>query len=124
MDEFGCDVRTNDEPGAPTINAQIALKRLGGDKVLLHELAALYQVDGPRLLTLLKESLSNGKSAESIRIAHTLRGLAANFEARGLMEAALRVEQLTLSGQLDEGMAALLLVTTHHQELLAALKAL
>ena len=84
-----------------------ALKRLGGDEELFQELMSYFIEDAPELLKTIEAGLAAG-SAESIRrAAHSLRGLAANFDAEEAMAIACSIEQMASKGDLQPVPSAL-----------------
>ncbi len=70
-----------------------ALKRLRGDRQLLCELIEFFENDGPALLTVARESLAAGDYVSLERAAHSLKGLAATFEALPAAAAAGVIEE-------------------------------
>lgn len=63
------------------IDRAAALRRLGGDEILLKELAQIFIDDVPELLRELESALDDCHSEAVERIAHSIKGLAANFGA-------------------------------------------
>ena len=104
------------------INCNAALKRLGGDKRLLRELASLYLVDMPDIICSLHAGISAQDQTESIRLAHNARGLASNFEAVQCVEAAKCIEQAAVSGDFAKASADLALLVRAHTEAAMAMR--
>jgi CheY-like chemotaxis protein len=77
---------------------QAALARLGGDEELLHELMRMFHVDAPALLDKLRAASQQHDTQAVVRAAHSLRGLAANFDAAPTVDAATAVERLAGEG--------------------------
>jgi HPt (histidine-containing phosphotransfer) domain-containing protein len=73
---------------------------LGGSVELLQQLVILYSEDAPQLLGELRDGAARGDLERLKRAAHTLKGLAANFEATPAAQAAFRVEQLAQANDL------------------------
>ena len=69
-----------------------ALERVGGDRELLGEIAALFLEDAPDLLRRMREALSNGDAYGLERSAHALKGSVSNFGAKRVYDAALALE--------------------------------
>jgi len=70
-----------------------ALQRLGGDEGLLREMAAYFIEDVPLLSRRLLEALERGDFDEVVRSAHSIKSLAANFDANQAHQAAFAVER-------------------------------
>jgi len=102
---------------AVILDLEAALKRLGGDRNILVELAKMFAEDSPGLLDGIEQGIQQARYNEAGRAAHSLRGLAANFSAARLMfrlrelEAALsqceRESSLTLMGTAREDLRRL-----------------
>ena len=84
------------------IDREVALKRMGGDRELLDGLIECFIEDAPGLLDQLDKALMTENAAEVARSAHSLKGLAANFEAAACRDAAAVVEKLGLRGELAD----------------------
>lgn len=74
-------------------NFDAALARMGGNRQLLADVADYFLEDAPHLLRQIREQAGRGETAEMRRAAHSLRGLAANFDAASAIEAAYHVER-------------------------------
>jgi HPt (histidine-containing phosphotransfer) domain-containing protein len=98
-----------------------ALARLGGDEALLRELIRLFQQDAEMLLHRIREEITSGDAEATMRAAHNLRGLAANFDDLRTISAAGAVEQAAKQSDLVE---ALRLVPELHLSLAALRTAL
>lgn len=75
------------------LDLDVALERMGGDREILAVMKVAFQEDAPLLLQELEDALSLGDEAVVARAAHSLKGLASNFEATQLMNAASRLEK-------------------------------
>ena len=75
-----------------------ALKRLGGDEELFYDLATYFIEDSPDLVRAIHAGLAAARVQEVQRAAHTLRGLAANFDAEPAMTLAGAIEQMAAKG--------------------------
>jgi HPt (histidine-containing phosphotransfer) domain-containing protein len=69
-------------------NPAIALRRMGDDRELLSDLVTYFLEDSPVLLEQLKALIHEQNPEESSRVAHSLKGLCANFEAEAAVRAA------------------------------------
>jgi HPt (histidine-containing phosphotransfer) domain-containing protein len=86
------------------LNREVALARLGGNANLFAKLVHLYFDDSERMLRQLHEAALRKDASVVERAAHTLKSLAANFEAIPAARVALRIEELAQAGQLDSVM--------------------
>ena len=78
---------------AGVFDLEVALVRLGGNRELFAKLVHFYFDDAPQLLDQLRHAAVHGDVVRVERAAHTLKSLAANFEALPAARAALRVEE-------------------------------
>ena len=72
---------------------EITLGRLGGNRELFAKLVHFYFDDAPQLIDQLRRAAVHGEVVQVERAAHTLKSLAANFEALAAARAALQVEE-------------------------------
>ncbi len=86
------------------LNLQAALKRLGGDTDLLRNFVEVYHEDSPKLLDAIGRAVDHGDGPALQRAAHSLKGLAANFDAREVVEVAGRLEQIAQSSKMGEAL--------------------
>jgi CheY-like chemotaxis protein len=86
-----------------TVNCQAAIGRLQGDRSLFAELTQLFDRDAPLLIDRIADGLSSGSPREVALAAHTLKGLAANFDAYRAVQAAGELESLANRGALEGG---------------------
>jgi HPt (histidine-containing phosphotransfer) domain-containing protein len=84
------------------MNRETALARLCGDVSLLRDLAELFLADAPALLKEAESALARHDSATLERAAHSLKGLAANFDGVFVMAAARELEELARHKNLSE----------------------
>ena len=66
---------------AAVLDVDASLKRLGGDRAILVELARMFAEDSPGLMGAIEEGIQQSRYSDAGRAAHSLRGLAANFGA-------------------------------------------
>ena len=101
---------------------ETTLKRLGGDKQLFQELATYFIEDAGELLQAMRRGLAAGNIEPIERAAHSLRGLAANFEAEQVVSVAASLEQMASRGELQSVPPVLLDLETEVQALRGMLK--
>jgi len=94
-----------------------ALKRLGGDEELFEELVTYFIEDAPGLLKAVRLGLAAGSGPMVHRAAHSLRGLAANFDAEQVMRLAGSIEQMASQGDLLQVVAPLASLDSEVQSL-------
>jgi two-component system, sensor histidine kinase and response regulator len=115
-------------PPMVTCDLDAALRRLGQKKSLLIDMIGFFLEDAPVLLQDIQQGVASGDADAAARAAHSLKGLAANFDAESTTQAALRIEQLAKLQQLANippELETLQAATTHLMaELMAAKKAL
>lgn len=88
----------SDEP----FNLQPSLRRLGGRMDLFHDMVTFFEQDSPVLLQRLANSIDSGNTDEAARAAHSLKGLAAGFDATTTVSIAARIERLSRNGRLRD----------------------
>jgi HPt (histidine-containing phosphotransfer) domain-containing protein len=89
---------------------QAVLNRFGGDIELLRQIADLFRGSAGPWLDEVREAFAAGDLPRVKRVAHTLKGSAANFLATKAQEAAFQVQQLAAAGNtasLPDGIAQL-----------------
>ncbi|NOZ87944.1 MAG: response regulator [Deltaproteobacteria bacterium] len=74
------------------------LDRLQGDRFLAGQVMTAFLGDAPNLVEQLKAALSDGNKDETHRLAHSLKGAAANVGAEHLREKALEIEKAAEPG--------------------------
>ena len=100
---------------------EVTLTRLGGNRALFGKLVHFYFDDTPRLLQQLRQAAVHGDVAQVERAAHTLKSLAANFEALQAAHAALRVEEYSQARNLGSAVECIPELETQLRRLDAAL---
>jgi two-component system sensor histidine kinase/response regulator len=98
----GESVDPSAKPLEPQFDRQEVLDRVDGDLDLLEEIAALFLDSCEAWLEDLRRGVADSDAAAIEKAAHTLKGSAASFGARSLVEAALRVEKIGASLDLAE----------------------
>ncbi|MEQ9409247.1 MAG: PAS domain S-box protein [Fuerstiella sp.] len=81
---------------------EIALKRLGGDEEILISLIDCFLEDAPDLLQQLKQQISDAKDGEATRMAHSLKGLSASFDATIVTDTAQQMETFCRNSLLEQ----------------------
>jgi two-component system, sensor histidine kinase and response regulator len=90
------------EPIERVLNLAVARRRLGGDEKLLRDLAGFFVEDAPQLLEDARNALKIGDLETATRSAHSLKGLASNFEAVSTVELAQELELSTRTGRAED----------------------
>ncbi len=85
-------------PVRKPINTEIALQRMNGNTALLTAMARLFLEDAPQLVERLDDGLRTNALEQVVLSAHSLRGLAATFEATPVVTLALEIENLGRAG--------------------------
>lgn len=83
-------------------NHDAALKRLGGDNELFADMSLFFFEDSPGLLGEVAEGIRQGDSERVTRAAHSLRGLAANFDAYDVVRVSQAIENTACDENLLE----------------------
>ncbi len=98
---------TGRNTGAPALDVELALSRLGGDRELFREIALLFLGDAGRMLREIEDSAAAGDPDALHRAAHTLKGCVSNFAADRVYDAALALERMGRAGDLSAVATAL-----------------
>jgi CheY-like chemotaxis protein/HPt (histidine-containing phosphotransfer) domain-containing protein len=77
---------------------EVALGRMGDNRDLLRDVVEFFIEDSPELLEEIHAGMEHGDGRRVQRAAHSLKGLSANLEAPGVVEAARRLEQTVQQG--------------------------
>lgn len=85
----------------PVLNLTAALSRLGGDKTLLRDMAGFFLEDSAQLLSSIDFAIERGDPDQIQRNAHSLKGLAANFNAEPCVTVAQTIEDAAKQKRLD-----------------------
>ncbi|MEZ6144038.1 MAG: response regulator [Planctomycetaceae bacterium] len=105
------------------MNREAALARLDGNRELLKDLIRYFLEDAPQLLEAAGSAIENDNVPEAERAAHSLKGLAANFDAEACVTIAKQLEDIARSGKLDQAAGILAALKTSVQNLSVELKA-
>ena len=129
MQEKKSDRHLAQKPSCPdsdslrVFNHEATLERLGYDEDLFAEAARLFLRETPILLGRLRQALVAGDGTALQFAAHSLKGMAANFEARELVAEARRLELLGYDGDLTGACEALRDLERELTRVVAALEA-
>lgn len=75
------------------IDLTAPLRRVGGDRQLLCDLAVFFIEDAPQLLGEIENGIAAGDTELVTRSAHSLKSLASNFDAQRCMQIARDMEE-------------------------------
>ena len=112
------------ETGEPIIDRQAALERVDGDTELLSEIVDLFLNDVDALTDDIRQAVSAADASRIMRSAHRLKGSVATLAARRATEAALRLENIGRSGDVNGAASAFAALEAEVVRLPQALKAL
>jgi CheY-like chemotaxis protein len=91
----------------PLIDLAATLRRMGGDKSLVADMARFYLDDSTRLLHEIEAGLNRGDAESTHRAAHSLKGLSSNFDAELVVATAQQLEDLARAGNLRDALSIL-----------------
>ena len=89
-------------PPPTVINVESAKARMDGDESLVIDLAQFFLEDAPKFVKEIEKALEAGHAEVVERAAHSLKGLAANFDAETLATSAMIVEEHGRNENLDQ----------------------
>ena len=89
----------------PVIDFEGVMRRLGNDVELFRELVGFYDEDAPPLMAEIVRAVESSDAAALNRAAHSLKGLAANVGATGVVDTAQQLEQAGKAETLDAAAA-------------------
>ncbi|HEY8748523.1 MAG TPA: response regulator [Tepidisphaeraceae bacterium] len=89
-------------PAEPSIDYDDLLARCGGDRMMLDRLVEKFRESSLRLLCDLAQGCKAGDADKTTKLAHAMKGTAANLSAVTLSNLAARLEQLGRAGDLTE----------------------
>ncbi|MDD4854441.1 MAG: ATP-binding protein [Sulfuricurvum sp.] len=84
--------RFESEKKLPLWEHEDALKRMGGNEVLLEKIIQSFISDAPQIIHSLKDAITHGSFAEVQFCAHSLKGLSANIGATALQTISKKIE--------------------------------
>lgn len=80
--------------------ADVALARMGDDGAILTSMIEYFLEDSPSLFQQLDAAVSGNDAGEATRLAHSLKGLCANFEATVAVDIAQKIESFCRDNEL------------------------
>jgi len=92
---------------ARIFNADVLLKRLGGDTQFYDEIIDVFLQDVPKQIRTLEDAINQGDAIIVHRQAHTLNGASANIGAVGLEEVAFQLERASGKQDLSQAVGIL-----------------
>jgi PAS domain S-box-containing protein len=114
-----------DQPeGAPAqvMDRSLALARVDGDEALLGDLARLFCEESPKMLAAVREAVADKDADRLQRAAHSLKGSVATLAAQKAVDAALKLERLGRSGEMDEAERAYEILAAEIEQLRTVLE--
>lgn len=84
------------------IDLSAAMCRMGHDRSLVEDVARFFLEDSPGLMTQIRSASDAANALEAAHAAHTLKGLASNFNASRVVQLAAEIEQSGRAGRLNE----------------------
>lgn len=117
-------MKNQDDSGRPNrvVDLEKALERLGGDRVLLRQMAEMYLEDIPQLLKELKDSVARKDAPDATRAAHSIAGLSSTFEAQSCQEIAKAIENCGQKNDLGEAASQIPALQDEFERVCEALK--
>ncbi len=111
---------------SPIDPASIATLRAigGGDATFVVEIVQMFREDTPPNLDELDASAARGDANRLAKVAHGLKGSAANFGARRFRTLAEHIEAIAKGGALSDAPAAIAALREEYQRVITALDAL
>jgi len=116
--------RAGGDTGEPIIDREAALERVDGDTALLSEIVDLFLSDVDALTDDIRQAVTAADASRIMRSAHRLKGSVATLAARRATEAALRLENIGRSGDVNDAASAFAALEAEVVRLPQALKAL
>lgn len=110
--------------GRPVLDVDASLQRLGGDTQLLADLGIIFEEDAPPKIAALRDALQSGQRSDVERPLHSLKGLAAAFDAHPLMATISQMERHAWKGELAEVSALVFELQCRLDELVETLQSL
>jgi HPt (histidine-containing phosphotransfer) domain-containing protein len=83
------------------INRNALRERLDGDFALFKELAQLFFSDSPKLLSAIEDAIRSKNGEKIGKTSHTMKGAVTNFSADRAFDAALALEKIGKSNDLN-----------------------
>lgn len=112
----------DDSESGSVADLESALNRMRGDEKLLVELIGFFLEDLPSLTMSMQQGADSGDMPTLERSAHSLKGLAANFDAHRVIAAAREVELAAKLRNADQAKGQLPKLVSRSKELAAHLQ--
>ena len=109
--------------GVGQIDRQKALGWLEGDEVMLVKMKAIFMKNIPRQVELLKDFLAAGETSSAERAAHTIMGSSAMLGATAMSEAARKIEQSAIGGDMAAARLQFVSFSEEYEKVVAELVA-
>jgi two-component system sensor histidine kinase/response regulator len=84
-----------EEPPEEAWDSELALARVGGDQVLLADVAKIFCEQSPKLLAAVQTAIAKESLVDLRRAAHSLRSAIVTFSAQGASDAAAKLEEFS-----------------------------
>jgi len=104
----GAEPKPAKTPPGPGVDAEVLLARFEGDATLLGELAQIFLQECPRMVGEIRHALETQDAQALEMAAHALKGSIGNFGAKCAFDAALKLERIGRSENLEGAVSALL----------------
>jgi HPt (histidine-containing phosphotransfer) domain-containing protein len=95
-------VGTTNEDLRQVVDESELLGRVGGNRSLLREVAGLFVVESPKMLSDIRAAAARADTTALVAAAHKLRGSVAIFAAPAAVGAAARVERIGRDGTAED----------------------
>nr|CRH05132.1 putative Histidine kinase with a DUF3365 domain, HAMP domain, two PAS domains, HisKA domain, HATPase c domain, Response regulator receiver domains and Hpt domain [Candidatus Magnetococcus massalia] len=122
--QFDISERSPLPTSLPGIHIAAALERLNGNEQLFFSLLRDYKRDFSDVVSKIQTAIDGRREDDKVtaeRLAHSVKGIAANLEAYRLYEAAYALEQAFSNGEEDRWEAYLESFSSTHQEVMEAI---
>ena len=90
-----------EEKSQIVIDEEGGLRRVGGDRELYNELIELFMDNSVNQIAQLKEAVRNGEADSLKKVAHSIKGSAANLGILSVQQSALELEMIGSENKLD-----------------------
>ncbi|MCC6544864.1 MAG: response regulator [Nitrospirae bacterium] len=112
------------EESEPILDMDAALACADGDIELVRKVAGLFLKECPGMLAAIINAIKNRDAPGVSRTSHTLKGSAANFGARTVVEISLKLEDMGKSGKLSNAAGTFSMLEADTRRLMKDLKIL
>ncbi|GAB2859936.1 hypothetical protein GCM10027277_30590 [Pseudoduganella ginsengisoli] len=108
-------------PMIPGLKMDAALQRVGGNVKLMRKLLARFAETQIGVMQRIHDAIENNDLETATREAHTVKGLAGNIGASGVVDSAAKLEQMLAQGVMEGRDDALAALTLELQEVLGVI---